>query len=138
MRAGLPFLLAAGTLSACGGGDASAPARGLVEAPRTIADHGAGEVQGRRLVVRLGDDYFAPTVVRGQRGATVTLVLENVGRVAHAFDVAAAGQKVDVIVQPGERRSVEVTLPRTGRVLFFCKFHWSRGMAGFLEPARTR
>src|SRR5205823_3492561 len=122
-------------LAGCGGGKGAAggPA-GMVAAPPSIADHGAAAATGGRIAVRMGDDYFRPSVVRAPAGSRVAIALENVGEVAHAFDVAGDGQKVDVIVKPGGRGTVRVRVPRTGRLLFFCKLHWSRGMAGYLEP----
>ena len=137
MRRAIPLvLLAVLPLAGCGGGaSVSGGARGMVAGPEAVSVHGSVDAGAGPVVVRLGEDYFRPTVIRGQAGAELTLVLENVGRVAHAFDVAGDGQKVDVVVQPGQRATVHVRVPSVGRLLFFCKFHWSRGMAGYLQPS---
>jgi uncharacterized cupredoxin-like copper-binding protein len=135
MRRAIPLLLAVLPLAACGGGGrVSAGSLGMVAPPPSIEDRGTAEVRGGRAVVRMGDDYFRPTVIRGAAGARVAVVLVNVGRVAHAFAVSGDGQKVDVVVASGARATVRVRIPRAGRLLFFCKLHWSRGMAGYLEP----
>lgn len=133
MRRALPLLLVL-PLAACGGTSASRGPAGMVAAPPSIAGHGTAAASAGRIDVRMGDDYFRPSTVRAPAGSQVAIALENVGEVAHAFNVAGDGQTVDVIVQPGDRATVRVRIPRTGRLLFFCKLHWSRGMAGYLEP----
>jgi plastocyanin len=122
-------------LAGCGGGaSVSAGPLGMVAAPSSLADHGTADARGGRITVRMYEDYFRPTTIRAPAGSTVALRLENVGVVAHAFDVAGDRQKLDVIVQPGGRATVRVKIPTVGKLLFFCKLHWSRGMAGYLEP----
>jgi uncharacterized cupredoxin-like copper-binding protein len=134
MRRRIPLLLVVLPLAACGGGRVSAGSLGMVAPPPSIEDRGTAELRGGRAAVRMGDDYFRPTVIRGAAGARVAIALVNVGEVAHAFAVSGDGQKVDVVVAPGARATVHVRIPRAGRLLFFCKLHWSRGMAGYLEP----
>jgi plastocyanin len=136
MRRVFPLVLVLVPLAACGGGTtASGGPVGMVAPPSSMAADGVADARGGRVVVRMGDDFFRPSVVRAAAGSAVTLALRNVGQVAHAFDVSSDAQKVDVIVRPGGRTTVRVRVPRTGRLLFFCKLHWSRGMAGYLEPA---
>jgi uncharacterized cupredoxin-like copper-binding protein len=137
MRRAVPLLLAVLPLAACGGGRVSAGSVGMVAPPPSIDDRGTADVRGGRTLVRMGDDYFRPTVIRGAAGARVALLLVNVSRVAHAFGVSGDGEKVDVVVASGARATVHVRIPRAGRLLFFCKLHWSRGMAGYLEPATS-
>jgi plastocyanin len=139
MRRVFPLVLVILPLAACGGGTTvSAGPVGMVAPPSSMAATGAADASGGRIVVRMGDDFFRPNVVRAPAGSRVALALENVGQVAHAFDVSADAQKVDVIVQPGGRTTVHVRVPRMGRLLFFCKLHWSRGMAGYVEAAARR
>lgn len=136
MRRALVLVLAVLPLAACGGNgsDTSNGPLGMVAAPASIHDTASAEASSGRVVVKMGEDWFRPSVIRAAPGARLTLMLENVGVVAHAFDIAGDGQKVDVIVAPGKRAAVQVRVPTVGKLLFFCKFHWSRGMAGYLQP----
>lgn len=137
MRRAAALCLVCLPLAGCGGSTSEFTAGpvGMVGAPSSIADHGAADARSGRLVVRMGEDYFRPTIIRAPAGSRLTLTVENVGEVAHSFDVATSTQKVDVIVQPGDRTTVHVRVPELGRLLFFCKFHWTRGMAGYIEPS---
>ena len=136
MRQVITLCLAVLPLAACGGGGRyDAGPLGMVAAPPEFAAHGTASARGGQAVVRMSEDYFEPTVIRAAPGSRLTLLLENVGQVTHSFDVVTESQKVDVVVQPGRRATVHVRVPRFGRLLFFCKLHWARGMAGYVEPS---
>jgi plastocyanin len=81
--------------------------------------------------VELDDYYFEPTIIQGKAGSSVTLELKNEGTVEHNFTVS--GQNIDQNIQPGSSAKVAVTIPNSGAVSFYCKFHKSMGMAGALE-----
>ena len=105
------FLLPAG----CGSDDESpAPASG-----------GGG---GGATTLTMQDNSFDPTKVDGDAGKKVTLTLENSGQAAHTFTID--DQKVDTEVEPGASATVDVTIPDSGSVEFYCRFH--SGMAGTL------
>lgn len=136
MRLALPLLLAVLPLAGCGGGGsrASYGSEGYVAAPPSIEQRGTRTLAGSSTVVELGEDFFRPTVIRAPAGTRLTLRLRNVGSLRHAFDVSGDGQKVDISVPSGGSATVHVRVPAVGRLLFFCKYHWSRGMAGWIEP----
>lgn len=137
MRRAIPLLLLVLPLAGCGSGASySSGSLGLVAAPSSIGGGGTVQAGSGQVVVRMSEDYFRPNVIVGDPGATVAIRVDNVGKVAHAFDVSGEGQKVDVTVQPGRSATVHVQVPRVGRLLFFCKYHWSRGMAGYLQARR--
>ena len=92
-------------------------------------DHGAKSVSDE-AEVELDDFYFEPTVLQGTPGHKVTLELKNEGKVEHNFTLAAQG--IDKDVEPGEDAKVSVTIPKSGAVSFYCKYHKSSGMAGAL------
>jgi plastocyanin len=101
---------------------------------RTIAgvkanDHGSKTVSGEAKV-ELDDFYFEPTVLKGKPGSEVTLELENEGEVEHNLTIDS--QQIDQDVEPGEDAKVTVTMPQSGAVSFYCKYHKSQGMAGAL------
>ena len=81
--------------------------------------------------VELYDYYFNPTVLKGKPGTQVTLELKNEGSVEHNFTVAAQG--IDKNLAVGKSASVTVTIPKSGAISFYCKYHKSMGMAGALE-----
>ena len=97
-------------------------------------DHGTKEVSGK-TELELDDHYFEPTVLTGKPGARVTLELKNEGSVEHNFSIDSQG--IDKDVEAGESAVITVTIPRSGAVSFYCKYHKSMGMAGALETTGT-
>jgi len=92
-------------------------------------DHGSKSASGETKV-ELDDYYFEPTVLKGSPGQKITLELENEGSAEHTFTVDAQG--VDQELQPGDEAKVTVTIPKSGAISFYCKFHKDEGMAGAL------
>lgn len=92
-------------------------------------NHGTKTVS-KETEVELDDYYFEPTVIQGKAGQKVTLELKNEGKIEHNFTLAAQG--IDKTLEPGEDAKVTVTIPASGAVSFYCKFHKSEGMAGAL------
>ena len=143
MRQGV--VIVAGVLmvfAAAGCGSSSSSSSGTTTASsgsggggqKTIAglkanDHGTKTVT-KETEVELDDYYFNPTVIQGKAGQKVTLELKNEGKIEHSFTLAA--QNIDKTLSPGEDAKVTVTIPASGAVSFYCKFHKSEGMAGAL------
>ncbi len=137
--AGCVLLLAA---AGCGSSSSSSSAGTTTEesggggAQKTIAgvkanDHGTKAVEDSgKTEVELDDFYFKPTVLEGKPGQKVTLELKNEGETEHTFTIDS--QSVDQDLGPGEEAEVDVTIPKSGVVSFYCKFHKSSGMAGAL------
>jgi plastocyanin len=92
-------------------------------------DHGSKSASGETKV-ELDDYYFEPTVLKGSPGQKITLELENEGSAEHTFTVDAQG--VDQELEPGDEAKVTVTIPKSGAISFYCKFHKDEGMAGAL------
>ena len=92
-------------------------------------DHGTKTVT-KETEVELDDYYFDPTVIQGKAGQKVTLELKNEGKIEHSFVIDS--QNIDKTLSPGEDAKVTVTIPASGAVSFYCKFHKSEGMAGAL------
>lgn len=94
-------------------------------------DHGTKAVEDSgKTEVELDDFYFKPTVLEGKPGQKVELELKNEGQTEHTFTIDS--QNVNKDLGPGEEAEVEVTIPKSGVVSFYCKFHKSSGMAGAL------
>jgi plastocyanin len=99
---------------------------------RGVNFHGADRVaDGTTVEMEMDDDYFSPTVLRGAPGATVTIELENEGVRTHNFSVR--GQRIDVDCGVRARGKVEVAFPRSGVLLFTCKYGATSGMLGALK-----
>jgi plastocyanin len=136
----LGALVAATVLVACGGGNGSSGnttgptggstgGAGLTIGGITANDHGSKDITGASSVELEADDfYFAPTVLQGSAGQTVTIELKNEGSAEHNLTIESLD--IDQDVEPGESAEVEVTLPQTGTLEFFCKYHQRSGMVG--------
>lgn len=135
--AGALLGLLAVAVTGCGGKSAAKPSTSSGSgsggqktiAGVTVNDHGTKTVS-TSAEVDMNDYYFAPTVIQGKPGASVTLTLKNKGSIEHNFSVAA--QNIDMNVQPGSSAKVTVTIPMKGAVSFYCRFHKGMGMAGAL------
>jgi plastocyanin len=107
-------------LAACGGGSSD----------------GGGSSSGN-AEVGMTEYYFQPAKVQDAAGKTLTLTLKNTGTVEHNFTLDE--QNVSKDVEPGEQGEVTVTVPDSGQLVFYCKYHRQRGMTGLLtigKPAR--
>ena len=83
---------------------------------------------GASVEMEMDDFYFGPTYLTGPAGAKVTLELSNEGQKNHTFTIDSA--KIDQQVDPGQKATVQVTMPASGSLAFYCKFHVSGGMQG--------
>ena len=123
-------------VAACGGsnGDESGEEAGSTTIAGKSAElHGTKDVSGEtgKVDVELDDDYFEPTILKGEPGQTVTLELMSEGDNPHTLTIS--GQGIDQEVQPGDEAEVDVTFPESGQLAFVCRFHESNGMVGALE-----
>lgn len=100
-----------------------------VQLEGTVNDEGGtGEVSGDTLEMELDDNYFGPAYTRAEHGTTVMITLSNEGEAPHTFTIDELG--VDEEVEPGDTAEVEVTLPDSGAVRYYCRFHAAAGMQG--------
>jgi plastocyanin len=96
-------------------------------------DHGTETVSGDSIDVEVDSFYFEPTVIKGTPGAQVTLTIKNDSTLLHNFSLQDQG--IDEDIQPDSTQPVMVTIPQTGFVEFFCKYHKGKGMVGELATA---
>jgi plastocyanin len=109
-----------------GGGDGGAEAP--VELEGTVNDEGTGEVSDGEVEIELDNFYFGPTFTQAEAGSTVTVSLFNEGDTSHTFTIDSLG--VDEELEPEATVEVEVTLPASGAVRYYCHFHADQGMQG--------
>ena len=91
-----------------------------------VADEGSIEME-------MDEDYFEPSVLKGTPGATVAIELHNEGTRPHNFSVP--GQGIDLQCGVRSRDEVKVTFPRSGVLVFSCKYTATSGMRGALVLA---
>jgi plastocyanin len=96
-------------------------------------NHGEKTVTGDELEVELDDFYFEPTVIKGAAGSKVKLELDNEGSATHNFSID--DQNINQTIDSGKKADVTVTIPASGQVEFYCKFHKGSGMVGALEAS---
>jgi plastocyanin len=96
----------------------------------SYADYGIREVARRTSQpMDAGDFYFKGTFLRGRPGQSLRLEIKNVTQQPHNFSVV--GQEIDRELPADDNRiEIQVTLPESGAVRFFCKLHADRGMNG--------
>ena len=94
-------------------------------------DHGTKDVTGKSSIeVELDNFYFEPTVIKGTAGAQIKLELSNESTALHNFSLT--DQNIDQDVPAKQSADVTVTIPQSGFVEFFCKYHKASGMVGEL------
>jgi plastocyanin len=129
----VPLVAGCGSSSSSSGSTESSSSGG---GKKTIAgvqanDHGTKTASSSgKTEVELDDFYFKPTVLQGKPGEQVKLELKNESKVEHTFTIDSQG--IDQDLQPGDEAEVMVTIPKSGALSFYCKFHKSSGMAGAL------
>ena len=91
----------------------------------TAAAPGASDV-----ALRVDDYFFEPKVIQGRAGQPLRLRIENAASTLH--NLSAPGLGIDRDLPPKSRVEIDVTVPRSGPVEFFCKFHGPLGQQGQL------
>jgi plastocyanin len=81
-----------------------------------------------KISMEVDDRYFEPTFVKAKAGQEVTVELESEGEQPHTFTIDAA--KVDQSVAAGAKHEVTFTMPASGFLNFYCRFHRGGGMQG--------
>jgi len=117
-------------LAACGGDDDSGGSSAPVKLSGKVTNKGTTTVSGTELKLEADDLYFKPTFVNAKPGTKLKIEIENEGKNTHTFTIDAAS--VDEEIAPGKSADVEVTVPSSGNLNFYCRFHRGSGMQGAL------
>jgi plastocyanin len=134
MRPALASCLALVLVAACSGddeeGQPAQPANTVVLDGRVANDHGSATVtaSGELITLVAGDFFFEPTVLTGPAGEAV--ILEVTSQSQNIHNVTAG--EFDQDLATGQTVEVELGFPDTGTLVFVCKYHQDRGMAGAL------
>jgi len=130
-------VLAAGCGSSNSGSSGAAGSTVPTTPTHAASSKGTMDVSGMSSVtLQMHNYFFSPKVLKGTSGEKITVTLVNKGSTAHNFSVV--GQSVNVNVAPGKSATAQVTFPKSGSVVFFCKIHRSLGMTGLLKAPGTR
>ena len=148
MRSALVACLVLVLVAGCSGSDEEGrpaqPANTVVLNGRVANDHGSESLEpGESPEVAAGDYYFEPTVMIGPpggpadiaapQGTQVEVIVGSEGATDHNISIDA--QDIDVDIAPGETARLVITFPDSGTLVFVCKYHQDRGMAGALVAA---
>jgi plastocyanin len=132
--------------AACGGGDETSGGGASPTASETETEggtitingdtannKGTKEVTGDETEVELDDFYFEPTIIKAAAGTEFKLELFNESNNLHNFKLDE--QNIDQDVAAGEDVNVMVTIPDSGQLEFYCKYHKASGMVGAIEAS---
>ena len=131
--------------AACGGGNDETPGGGASPTESeaeggtitingdTANNKGTKDVSGDETEVEMDDFYFEPTIIKAEPGSEFKVELFNESNNLHNFSVD--DQDIDQDVAAGENFDVMVTVPDSGQLEFYCKYHKAQGMVGALEAA---
>ncbi len=100
-----------------------------------VNKHGQKTVKGSSIEIEQDDFYFGPTFVKAKPGTTITVELKNEGKQQHTFTID--DQNIDQAVDPGKSSQVTVSVPATGVVTYYCRFHVALGMQGAVFTKAT-
>jgi plastocyanin len=134
MRKGLVCAFAALLLlAACGSSKNSSSgsnsnSKPPVQLSGTVTDKGTQTASGGSISIQAGDFAFTPTFVKAPAGSMLTVNLKNVGQNEHTFTIDSA--HVDKTLPIGASMTVTVTVPSSGSLNFYCRFHRGTGMQG--------
>jgi YVTN family beta-propeller protein len=91
----------------------------------TAAAPGASDV-----ALRVDDYFFEPKVIQGRAGQPLRLRIDNAASTLHNLSIPRLG--IDRDLPPKSRVELDVMVPRSGPIEFFCKFHGPLGQQGQL------
>ena len=141
LRAPLVLVIALGAtafvVAGCGDDESSRSSSTSAEDAQTIEVDGESAtykstepVSGDSIELEEDDYYFEPTVLTGDPGQKVTLDINNEGDNEHNLTIEDQG--IDEDTDAGGTATVDVEIPKSGVVQFFCSYHSSQGMRGAL------
>jgi plastocyanin len=114
--------------AACGDDDGGDSGGAPVKLQGTVNKGATGTVSNGEVEIELDNFYFGPTYTKADAGSTVTVKLENEGDATHTFTIDSLN--IDEEVAPGATAEVEVKLPASGAIRYYCRFHAGQGMQG--------
>ena len=100
-----------------------------VTLPGQLTNKGTKDLAGATTVsIEADDNYFQPTFIKATPGQTITVQLKNEGKATHTFTID--GGVADQMLNPDQKATVQVKVPASGALNFYCRFHRGVGMQG--------
>jgi plastocyanin len=127
MRSLILFVAAAIALAGCGGGGSSG-SKAPASLSGQVTNKGTVTVSGSSVTIDAQDFAFKPTFVKAAPGTKLTVKVVNQGQALHTFTAPTA--HVDMQVASGKTVTATVTVPASGSLNFYCRFHRGIGMQG--------
>ena len=94
-----------------------------------VNDKGTKDLAGKSSAeVEVDNFYFNPTFVKAAPGTTVQMELSNESKTTHTFTIDAL--HIDEQLPAGAKHTIAVTVPATGALRWYCRFHAGQGMQG--------
>jgi plastocyanin len=119
-------LVALAVTSGCGGSEYSTAKSAT---PQRVNDGGTFDATHHPRVALVASDFrFSPSTLDGTPGEVLTVVVSNSSGTTH--NVTQKAQGIDVDLADGSTKTFTLTVPASGRLVFVCEYHASRGMAG--------
>jgi plastocyanin len=122
-------------LAACGSKSAKTSASSSSSTPPVslsgqVNNKGDKDLGGKTTSeLEVDNFYFEPTYMKATPGTTLQLELSNVSKTTtHTFTIDAL--KIDEELPPGAKHTIAVTVPATGALRWYCRFHSGQGMQG--------
>jgi plastocyanin len=140
MVIGTLALAACGSSSSSSSSDAGSAASATTSTPgyggasNVAKTTTASNPSGSSVTEVMHDDYFGTKTISGKPGAKVTVKLVNQGKNEHNFKIDSQ-KAVDADVKPGATHTVELTIPKSGSVQFYCEYHKGLGMVGTVKAS---
>lgn len=127
----LGFVAAGCKSGASGGKSENSSSAAPVSLSGQTNKHGIKDLSGTSnpsIEIEQDDSYFGPTFIKADPGATVKVELKNDGKNQHTFTIDEL--KIDEALSPEGTKDLTFTLPSSGVVRFYCRFHQDQGMQG--------
>jgi plastocyanin len=116
-------------LAACGSSKSSTSGNKTpVQLSGKVTNKGTKTASGTSFTIEANDYFFNPTFVNAKPGTKLTVTIANRGQNTHTFTIVSAS--IDKTIAPGQSASVDITMPSSGSLNFYCRFHRSLGMQG--------
>src|SRR5215472_5581038 len=94
-----------------------------------VNNKGTATPTGTAITIKQTDFAFSPTFIKVPAGvSSLNVTITNSGQTQHTFVVPV--DKVDLTLNPGDSKTVNVAIPGSGALGFYCRLHKFEGMQG--------
>ena len=103
---------------------------------QSINDGGTQNAVGKTSVEVTATNFkFSPSTIVATPGQVLKLIVHNTSSTPH--NITQSTQNVNTDLDPGSTKTVMLTVPASGELVFWCEYHHASGMAGQIGPSTT-